>query len=125
MPEKRSKERGVAVDMVVGGESPEKILERALQECEREKLGGLFDELLVLCHRINNPLTSVLGRAQIMQLKLGDDTESPWVKPVQVVEESSKRIAALVQQLANLLCVGRKVFVDQTMQDYESSSSSR
>ncbi len=89
-----------------------------------EKLGGLFDELLVLCHKINNPLTSVLGRAQIMQLKLAGDTESPWTKPIRVVEESAKRVAALVQELANLLCVGRKVFVDRTVRDYDSSSPS-
>ena len=88
------------------------------------QLGGLFDELLVLCHKINNPLTSVLGRAQIMQLKLAGDTESPWTKPIRVVEESAKRVAALVQELANLLCVGRKVFVDRTVRDYDSSSSS-
>ena len=89
-----------------------------------EKLGGLFDELLVLCHKINNPLTSVLGRAQIMQLKLAGDSESPFVKPIRVVEESAKRVAALVRELANLLCVGRKVFVDRSMRDYDSSSPS-
>ncbi len=125
MPEKTSKERGVAVDMPAGGESPEQILERVLRECEREKLGKLFDEMLVLCHRINNPLTSVLGRAQIMQLKLAGESESPYVKPVEVVEESAKRVAALVQEMANLLCVGRKVFVDRTMQDYDSSRPPR
>jgi len=89
-----------------------------------EKLGGLFDELLVLCHKINNPLTSVLGRAQIMQLKLGSETESLFGKPVRVIEESAQRVAGLVRDMANLLCVGRKVFVDRTMQDYVSSSSS-
>jgi signal transduction histidine kinase len=88
------------------------------------KLGGLFDELLVLCHQINNPLTSVLGRAQIMQLKLAGDSESPFIKPINVVEQSAKRVAVLVQELANLLCVGRKVFVERTVPDYDSSSSS-
>ena len=90
-----------------------------------ERLEGLFDELLTLCHKINNPLTSILGRAQIMQFKLTGDTESPFTKPVQVVEESARRVAALVQELANLLCVSRKVFVDPTTQDYDSSSSAR
>ncbi len=87
-----------------------------------EKLEGLFDELLELCHKINNPLTSVLGRAQIMQMKLAGDSESPFFKPVRVVEESAKRVAALVREQANLLCVGRKVFVDRTMQDYDAAS---
>ena len=90
-----------------------------------ERLAELFDELLVLCHKINNPLTSILGRAQIMQLQLTGDPQSPFNKPVRVVEESARRVAALVQELANLLCVSRKVFVDPTTQDYDSSSSSR
>ena len=88
------------------------------------KLGALFDELLGLCHKINNPLTALLGRAQIMQLKLGAETESPFAKPIRVVEESGQRIAALVQQLANSLCLGRKVFADQAPRNYDSSSSS-
>ena len=53
---------------------------------------------------------------------------SPWdrreIPGVFGVEESAKRVAALVQKMANLLCIGRKVFVDRTM-DYDSISSSR
>jgi len=102
-----------------------RLANRAQHHDDSEKLAGLFDELLVLCHKINNPLTSILGRAQIMQIKLGADTESPFVKPIRVVEESSQRIAALVVEMANLLCVGRKIFVDRTLQDYDSGSGSR
>ena len=84
----------------------------------------MFDDLLVLCHKINNPLTSVLGRAQILQLKLGQGGESALeAKPVKVIEESAKRVAALVQELANVLCVGRKVFVDKTLPRYDSTVS--
>ena len=87
-------------------------------------LDAMFDDLLVLCHKINNPLTSVLGRAQILQLKLGQGGESPLeAKPVKVIEESAKRVAALVQELANVLCVGRKVFVDKTLPRYDSMVS--
>ena len=118
-------QKQIAVDIAEGGEHPEQLLERSLHESEREQLKQLFDEMLVLCHKINNPLTSVLGRAQIMQLKLHGDAASPLAKPVQVVEESAKRVAGLVQELANALCVGRKVFVERTLQDYDSTNSSR
>jgi len=89
-----------------------------------EKQETLFDELMLLCHKINNPLTTVLGRAQIMQLKLVGDAESQFVKPIRVIEESAKRVADLVQELANLLCLHRRVLVDRTTPDHDSSGSS-
>lgn len=87
-----------------------------------ELLGELLGSLSRLCHKINNPLTSILGRAQMLQLKvkqgLGDEKLR---KSVQVIEESAKRVANLIQELANLVCQGRKEFVEH----YDSSSGSR
>ncbi len=86
---------------------------------DAERLNQLFAELSRLCHKINNPLTSVLGRAQIMQLKMKNDPDLAMAKPVQVIEQSAKRVAVLVQELGNLVGTGRRLVCS----DHEPSSS--
>ena len=54
-----------------------------------------------LAHKINNPLTSLLGRAQILKLKL--DTDPSLRKAADVVEESARRIADHVRELAGVV----------------------
>jgi PAS domain-containing protein len=54
-----------------------------------------------LTHKINNPLTSLLGRAQILKLKL--DTDPSLRKAADVVEESARRIADHVRELAGVV----------------------
>jgi len=65
----------------------------------------LFDTLSDLAHRINNPLTSLLGRAQILGLKKGIDPQVD--KAAHVIEESARRIAAYVRELADIVRDGR------------------
>jgi signal transduction histidine kinase len=66
----------------------------------------LFERLGTLAHRINNPLTSLVGRAQILGLKKGIDPQID--KAAAVIEESGKRIASLVRELADIVREGRE-----------------
>ncbi len=65
-------------------------------------LEQLFETQARLCHKINNPLTSIMGRAQILQMKHGSDDRLS--KEIQVIEESAKRVAALVREMALIIC---------------------
>ena len=85
-------------------------------------LGDLLGSISRLCHKINNPLTSIMGRAQMMQMRVANSgVDDKTSKSVQVIEESAKRVAGLVQELANLISHGRKEF----LADYDSRSGSR
>lgn len=82
-------------------------LERALadEKRARQRTAERMKTLAMLGHKINNPLTALMGRAQILQLKAGTD---PGVrKAAQVIEESSRRIADYVQELALIVKEGR------------------
>jgi len=95
--------------------------QRATVNVDIELLGELFTSVARLCHKINNPLTSIMGRAQMLQMKVKQgDGDEKLGKSVEVIEGSSKRVAALVQELANLVCQGRKEFVEH----YDSSKGS-
>jgi len=67
----------------------------------------LMGEVAGMCHRINNPLTSLLGRAQMLQLK-PDPQPEDLAKAVVVIEDSARRIAGLVQELGHLVCHGKE-----------------
>ncbi|MDH3626529.1 MAG: hypothetical protein OES25_02580 [Acidobacteriota bacterium] len=62
------------------------------------QVGSELDELGMICHRINNPLTPLLGRAQILAVR--KDLPEPAVKGVRIVEESARRIADDIRELA-------------------------
>ena len=87
---------------------------RAVEERVRlEKLAEVLKTLSVLSHKINNPLTALLGRAQILQANRSSD---PGVaKAAAVIEEASLRIAELIRELAQVVRDGHQDAVDELL----------
>jgi signal transduction histidine kinase len=79
---------------------------RAEDERHRiDRLDEVLATLAVLSHKINNPLTALIGRAQILQARQGTDPHV--VKAATVIEESAQHIAELVRELAKVVKSGR------------------
>jgi len=97
---------------------------RAVEERVRlEKLAEVLRTLSVLSHKINNPLTALLGRAQILQAqKSGDPAVA---KAAAVIEEASLRIADLIRELAQVVKDGRQDAVDDLLDMSTSAQGSR
>ena len=87
---------------------------RAVEERVRlEKLAEVLKALCVLSHKINNPLTALLGRAQILQARKFDDPSV--AKAAAVIEDASVRIADLIRELAQVVKEGRQDAVDELL----------
>jgi PAS domain S-box-containing protein len=85
-----------------------------LEERHRiERLGEVLRTLSVLSHKINNPLTALMGRAQILQARQGTDPQV--VKAATVIQESAQRIAELIRELAQVVKSGRQEAVDRVL----------
>lgn len=82
------------------------VPEREALDRKRAELREIFEEQRKLCHNINNPLTAIMGRAQILQLKQGTDPQ--LIRVVQVIEDSAKRVAGLVRDLSALIHRGQE-----------------
>jgi PAS domain-containing protein len=79
--------------------------DRIVQERHyKEKMHGLMQTIGMLTHQINNPLTSLMGRAQILRMKAKGDEDV--LKAAGVIEESARRIAGLIQDLSELAKTG-------------------
>ena len=78
-----------------------------------EKLAEVLKTLSVLSHKINNPLTALLGRAQILQAQKGNDPRV--IKAAAVIEEASLRIADLIRELAQVVKDGRQDTLDELL----------
>ena len=79
--------------------------DRIVQERHyKEKMHGLMQTIGMLTHQINNPLTSLLGRAQILRMK--SEGNEDILKAASVIEESARRIAGLIQDLSELARAG-------------------
>ncbi len=75
--------------------------DRIVQERHyKEKMHGLMQTIGMLTHQINNPLTALMGRAQILRMKSQGDEDV--LKAAAVIEESARRIAGLIQDLSEL-----------------------
>jgi anti-sigma regulatory factor (Ser/Thr protein kinase)/PAS domain-containing protein len=87
---------------------------RAVEERVRlEKLAEVLKTLSVLSHKINNPLTALLGRAQILQANRSGDPSV--TKAAAVIEEASLRIAELIRELAQVVKDGHQDAVDELL----------
>jgi PAS domain-containing protein len=94
--------------------------ERRVNERHRlEKLDEVMRTLAVLSHKINNPLTSLLGRAQIllMQENAGPQVE----KAATVIDESARRIADYIRELARVVREGREEALEELLAMHEQN----
>lgn len=80
--------------------------DRAIDERPRmDKLAEVTKTLSVLSHKINNPLTALVGRAQMLRMHPG--TEPRVLKSAEVIEDASRRIAGYIRELALVVKEGR------------------
>jgi signal transduction histidine kinase len=73
---------------------------------EKAEAAEVLRVLGALSHQINNPLTALLGRAQILQSRPG--TDPAVVKAAHVIEQSAQRVADLIRELAQVVKNGRR-----------------
>jgi signal transduction histidine kinase len=71
-----------------------------------DKMHEMLQALGVLSHKINNPLTSLMGRVQLLRVR--KDTDPKTQKAAEVIEESARRIADHIRELANIVREGRE-----------------
>jgi signal transduction histidine kinase len=67
-------------------------------------MGEVMQAVAVLAHKINNPLTALLGRSQLLSHRAGDDPKI--AKATKVIEESAIRISELIRELAKVAKYG-------------------
>lgn len=90
---------------------------------EADRLADLLRTVGVLGHKINNPLTALLGRAQLLREKAAAD---PAVaKAARVIEESATRIADLIRQLGAVIKEGRREDLERVLAMDEPEGESR
>jgi len=84
----------------------------AIRERHRiEKLAAVMQTLRVLNHDINNPLTALMGRTQLLQI---DQNDPRVIKAAAVIEESAGRIAGLIKKLGQVVREGQ----DEALDDF-------
>lgn len=89
--------------------------DHAMEERHRlERFAELLKTLGVLSHKINNPLTSLMGRAQILRMRKVADPNVE--KAAEVIEESAKRIAEYIRELATVVKEGKEEALERLLE---------
>jgi len=97
----------------VGGdpEQATRVRERRLlrvlvrQAVELARDAETFRALGELCHSINNPLTALIGRAQLLGMSHGEDAQLR--KAIESIGQSTDRVANEVREVATLVRAAR------------------
>lgn len=113
-----------------GTESIGLILERAVRSCERyerhldtEKLQVITQLTAGINHEINNPLTGLLGTAELMLLE-NDELTDKHRKDIQTIITQARRIQAIATRLRHLDRLRTTPYDDKTsMIDLSESSA--
>jgi len=96
-----------------GLERERRLHESRLEERHRvERLALVMKTLSVLSHKINNPLTTLLGRSQLLQMQ---DNGADVKKVAAAIEHSSKRIAGYIAELAQAVKEGREESLERLL----------
>jgi PAS domain-containing protein len=82
----------------------------------RAEMAARLSELSTLGHRINNPLTVLIGRMQILRMR-ADSTDPALRKIADSVEEASRRIADDIRALSNVIKQIRRGTIDRIVSE--------
>ena len=88
-----------------------------------EKLTEQLATLLDLAHKINNPLTSVMGRAQLLRMQ--GPTEPGVIKAVDVIDDAAQRITAYVRQVAQIAREGQETIAARVVAQAATETDAR
>lgn len=86
---------------------------RAAERHEADTIAELERAIRVIAHKINNPLTAMLGRAQLLRMSSGDDPRVE--RACRVIEDAARRVSVLIRELASVVHTGSASSLDELL----------
>ncbi len=81
---------------------------------DKGKLAAIGELIVTVNHEINNPLTSIIGLAEILELTFARTDEEKIREGLQGIVKEAKRIQKVTEKLSRLNSVKSKTYLDGT-----------
>lgn len=98
------------------------ILSRTLDELrstqaqlvEKERLAAMGEIVVTVNHEINNPLTAIIGLAEILELSFASANTEKVKEGLHAILQESRRIQRITERLSNLTSSDSEIYVGDT-----------
>lgn len=95
--------RGIVTDITAQKELEKEIL-------ERERFEGVIEMAGAACHHLNQPLTNILARAQMLMKEM--DKKDPRHHSLGIIEKEAARMAQITQKIQNVTSYATEPYVE-------------
>jgi len=95
--------RGIVTDITAQKELEKEIL-------ERERFEGVIEMAGAACHHLNQPLTNILARAQMLMKEM--DKKDPGQHSLGIIEKEAARMAQITQKIQNVTSYATEPYVE-------------
>lgn len=68
---------------------------------EAERRAAIGEIIITVCHEINNPLTAIMGQAQLIELR-PEGLPPEIIEKIRIIDESAERIRHITEKMRNL-----------------------
>jgi PAS domain S-box-containing protein len=115
-------EKGFFSMAVVRDITERKKLEREL--IEKEKLSALMELAGATAHELNQPLTTILGAAEILMRKAGE--KDPQLKQLSLIAKETQRLSGMIKKIRKVIRYETKPYLDDVkIIDLDKASKKR
>ena len=106
-------QKGESIGFIFIGSNISELKRLEQELIEKEKLAIFTETAIAVNHEINNPLSPILGNAQML-LQNADNLDEDTVKRLQAIYKNAQRIQKITQKLRQIRHPVQKVYVGKT-----------
>jgi len=91
-----------------------------IERVKKEKLQGVIETAGAVCHELNQPLQSILGRAELIMMSIEND--NPYYSKIKAIKDQVERMGNITEKLMGITKYETMDYLDGRIIDIDKAS---